>query len=669
MTAAPPTSTPATHLGPLVSVALHRVEALRALLNSLPDDHGLEQRATQHARDQFADVVDYLDNQIRYAVDSISVPSLQTLNLRGVLAHLARVQERADSTFSRGQDGISTTLVRAVDRELLLLGIKGVFPLLTVGKPGNYETNTAPLWRAIGPNHLRQPQADVYVFGIPQTEGSRALWTPIIAGHEVGHIVEQSQTRIERRVVDGWLPKGIQDTAATGLADDSDVRRSELLTILRAWAREVFSDLYATRRFGPAGAAALSEFLAAVTVGSEPYDRGEHPPATFRVETMLAAVAGAGPAYEPLLNRWADWCTEVDLQWDPLTDELLNLLRLYVLPQLQHLLDQLHVDRYDPATRQPVVEALAASLADGLPDVNLDAETTHADVLNAGWLAYFVRVQRAPSVGAASDTGPDLDQVDALVGKCLDTLDFYELWKRHQKKVAPPPVSQVSQPSPAPGAQLPMTGCVISDGEILRRLESTGPDRLTITPSAPFLVVKEASVDVRVGRNFITFRRTGTAAFDARARFSAGPANIQDYIEKDWGEEFILHPGELVLAATLEYVRMPADLTAQVITRSSYGRLGLLSATAVQVQPGFTGCLTLELANLGSLPMRLSPGERIAQLVFSTVGPPVVPDGKKYKFPTGPQFSRVSEDTDIKILRKIVNEAGNVRFKAHSKRA
>lgn len=94
---------------------------------------------------------------------------------------------------------------------------------------------------------------------------------------------------------------------------------------------------------------------------------------------------------------------------------------------------------------------------------------------------------------------------------------------------------------------------------------------------------------------------------------------MQSLIRKGWGESFYLHPGELVLAATLEYIVMPADLTAQVITRSSYGRLGLLSATAVQVHPDFHGCLTLELVNLGEMPLAITPGERVAQLMFFTM--------------------------------------------------
>ncbi|MCF6378175.1 dCTP deaminase [Nocardioides KLBMP 9356] len=159
-------------------------------------------------------------------------------------------------------------------------------------------------------------------------------------------------------------------------------------------------------------------------------------------------------------------------------------------------------------------------------------------------------------------------------------------------------------------------------------------------------------MDVRLGREFITFQRTSTESFSAM-RLDQEPREMQVAVEKDWGGAFVLHPGQLVLASTLEYLRLPGDLTAQVITRSSYGRLGLLSATAVQVQPRFVGCLTLELANLGQMPLTLVPGERIAQLVFTRAHPASGPVPSKYELPTGPQFSRVRQDPDLAVLRSM----------------
>lgn len=78
-----------------------------------------------------------------------------------------------------------------------------------------------------------------------------------------------------------------------------------------------------------------------------------------------------------------------------------------------------------------------------------------------------------------------------------------------------------------------------------------------------------------------------------------------------------LRPGEFVLAATQESIVMPTNVTAQLIMRSRIARLGLEQMNACLVQPGFTGCLTLELKNMLQYHyIKLRPGVCVAQLVF-----------------------------------------------------
>ncbi|GAH46269.1 unnamed protein product, partial [marine sediment metagenome] len=80
------------------------------------------------------------------------------------------------------------------------------------------------------------------------------------------------------------------------------------------------------------------------------------------------------------------------------------------------------------------------------------------------------------------------------------------------------------------------------------------------------------------------------------------------------GNDFILHPNQFVLGITLEWIHFPKDLAGYVIGRSSWGRQGLIIATATGVHPGFSGCLVLELSNSGEVPIHIYPGLRIAQL-------------------------------------------------------
>ena len=84
-------------------------------------------------------------------------------------------------------------------------------------------------------------------------------------------------------------------------------------------------------------------------------------------------------------------------------------------------------------------------------------------------------------------------------------------------------------------------------------------------------------------------------------------------------KRFILQPKDFVLAITLEWLRMPNKLAGYVIGRSSWGRRGLIVATAAGIHPGFTGCLTLELNNVSDVPLALVPGISICQIFFHEV--------------------------------------------------
>ena len=77
-----------------------------------------------------------------------------------------------------------------------------------------------------------------------------------------------------------------------------------------------------------------------------------------------------------------------------------------------------------------------------------------------------------------------------------------------------------------------------------------------------------------------------------------------------------LFPGEVVLACTAEYVRVPTDVACDLKLKSTLGRLWINHSLAGWCDPGFEGDITLELQNLGPEPFILEAGRRIAQLIF-----------------------------------------------------
>jgi dCTP deaminase len=131
----------------------------------------------------------------------------------------------------------------------------------------------------------------------------------------------------------------------------------------------------------------------------------------------------------------------------------------------------------------------------------------------------------------------------------------------------------------------------------------------------------QAAVDVRLGFDFclVTASRFGSISeFDGEKQ----GASFETLYRREFvplGNSITIHPHQFFLAQTLEYLRLPPDLMAYVVGRSTWGRLGLIVATAVGIHPGFAGSLTLELRNLGENPLTLFPGQAIAQLFFHTV--------------------------------------------------
>lgn len=188
-----------------------------------------------------------------------------------------------------------------------------------------------------------------------------------------------------------------------------------------------------------------------------------------------------------------------------------------------------------------------------------------------------------------------------------------------------------------------LTGDRIKE-ELARGIE----EGLVITPLLTADQVSEASVDVRLGNEFILLRKRTFQALDIADRSSLRDliSKYQEKVRIEFRQPFILHPNQFVLGSTLEYVKLPPNLGCHIIGKSSWGRLGLVIETASAVAPGYRGCVTLELVNVGDVPLVLYPGLRIAQLVFHTM------DGRtrysgRYSCATGPQFSRVYTDSEL----------------------
>lgn len=166
--------------------------------------------------------------------------------------------------------------------------------------------------------------------------------------------------------------------------------------------------------------------------------------------------------------------------------------------------------------------------------------------------------------------------------------------------------------------------------------------RLLVDPLDPSLI-QPSSIDVRMDRMFRVFNNSRYTHIDPALQQD----ELTELVEVADGDPFVLHPGEFVLAATLERFGLPDDLAGRLEGKSSLGRLGLLThSTAGFIDPGFNGHITLELSNVANLPITLWPGMKIGQLCLFRLSSPAENPygsqvvGSKYQGQRGPTASR-----------------------------
>lgn len=191
--------------------------------------------------------------------------------------------------------------------------------------------------------------------------------------------------------------------------------------------------------------------------------------------------------------------------------------------------------------------------------------------------------------------------------------------------------------SPLKGRRL--GSVLLSDRDIRKSIDSGD---LGIDPFDPELI-QPSSIDVRMDRYFRVFNNSKYTHIDPKQNQD----ELTSLVDVPEGEAFVLHPGEFVLASTLEKFTLPAHLAGRLEGKSSLGRLGLLThSTAGFIDPGFSGYITLELSNVANLPITLWPGMKVGQLaLFQMTSPAETPYGSgklgsKYQGQRGPTASK-----------------------------
>jgi dCTP deaminase len=201
---------------------------------------------------------------------------------------------------------------------------------------------------------------------------------------------------------------------------------------------------------------------------------------------------------------------------------------------------------------------------------------------------------------------------------------------------------------------------ILKANEIANRLDASlgEAERLIIRPQPAVDKLKESgagSIDLRLGTWFQALPRSRVTHLDIvdDPQSALNYANFARHYHVPFSKKFILHPKDFVLGVTLEWIRLPGNLAGYVVGRSSWGRRGLIIATAAGVHPGFTGCLTLELTNVGEIPIALEPGMPICQLfLHETKGKTEIAHSSRYIGLRRPAVGDVELDEVAKALAR-----------------
>jgi dCTP deaminase len=120
--------------------------------------------------------------------------------------------------------------------------------------------------------------------------------------------------------------------------------------------------------------------------------------------------------------------------------------------------------------------------------------------------------------------------------------------------------------------------------------------------------VSSYGYDIRVADEFKIFTNVYSTVVD--------PKHFDDRAFVDFkGETCIIPPNSFALGRTVEYFRIPRNVLAMCVGKSTYARCGIIT-NITPFEPEWEGFATLEISNTTPLPAMIYAGEGIAQLIF-----------------------------------------------------
>lgn len=120
--------------------------------------------------------------------------------------------------------------------------------------------------------------------------------------------------------------------------------------------------------------------------------------------------------------------------------------------------------------------------------------------------------------------------------------------------------------------------------------------------------VSSYGYDIRVANEYKIFTNVNSTIVD--------PKNFESRnVVEHKGDICIVPPNSFALARTIEYFKIPRDVLAICLGKSTYARCGII-VNVTPFEPEFEGHITIEISNTTPLPAKIYSNEGIAQVLF-----------------------------------------------------
>jgi len=500
------------------------------------------------------------------------------------------------------------------------------------------------------------PPQQVAILSFAGLDTHDTLLYPLLA-HELGHFIDLSQpTPISSsptvnkaaRIREDEVRLIFEQHLGPGVFSARDITTSHKMLVSRVSValQEIVADLLATRMMGIAYFVAHSEFLKTLALWPQPtLTNSGYPGIRYRLRLVLEhLLASDGCDFRGFVSRYlTDSETLVSQIAVGLTRYLSSWERRFAtvptvpvtpLNPFTEALNQLAVQAVERAhsellklAKQVIPQERCCNIGPNFferirlldqhlpPSCPAETPASFAEIMAAAW-AYQILFGEEREHAKPKQA----EQNEEYVRICQLVLKAIELIQTGGGDEITRQVSSSLENSPL------LKSGTLSGPDFIARLQLPlgHNQRLSVIPFKKE-AVNAASLDVHLGKWFVVARRTRLSS--VKLGDKAGESLLmsvgREEVFVSEGQTFLIHPGDLLLGATLEFIALPPDTMALVEGKSGLGRLGLLVATATTIAPGFHGVVVLELANTGTVPLELVPGRAIAQLVLQVMTNPV----------------------------------------------